>query len=260
MLKLPTVLQAGTLSNSAISVRNSLHDQEYINRKRKLEIEDQELQQSQKRMILQIQQAIVQNVLQNNFSKAEKLKQYLKTCLSSPNSRLNDLATNLEEDQDVKFILEKPSVARSLSFGSECGFSDDTVSAVSAFERPSSHLVGVSYLKEFINNRDDQLIVHIVTADDSIPVEDNRHVVVVYKAKKECGKYGSGFCKHVQQHFHYVLYIDTNRPLTKASYQIRLNRVLRSEFNPNLISRNKIFRTRDEMSLVIDQLERVHSV
>jgi hypothetical protein len=87
-------LQESQLFNFSTS-----EDQEYFKRKRKLEIDSEEIKQEHKRMLLQIQRGMVQSALDNDFSKVEKLCSVMRTCIGSLDSTSDAHFVDVENDE-----------------------------------------------------------------------------------------------------------------------------------------------------------------
>jgi hypothetical protein len=253
-LRLPVILQASNCNGRVEPAKNNHDDQELLYRKRQLEIEDQELQQSQKRMMLQIQQAIVQSALCNDFVKVDKLRDCMKTCLTNPSTTtIPD-----EEDQDVKVILEIPGELNSIPSFSDSSYSTGT--AVPIFEGPIEMPL---LIEQPFNNRPHQFLVHVVASNSLISVDKHTNLEVVYREKKHCAEnkeVGHDFCELCCPHYHYILYFKTQVPIKRSSYLIRLHKILRKEISANLVVKEEIIDSDDEMCFILNKLHEMPSL
>jgi hypothetical protein len=227
-------------------------EQAYLRKKRQLEIDSEEIAHKHKRMILQIQEGIVQSVLEDNFAKAEKLRNFMKTLAltfnpsSKPSKQQPEvIEISDDEERDVKVVFEKLSTAPTPAL------------ALPTYPaRPAER--AVPNRQQNLNLPINELVVHVVaTADATIP-DDNQLVKVIYKAKTECGRFGfirDCACALMNEHVHYICYLADGIPRTRDNYMIYLNRVLKYNFGMTLPRRNTVMHSPEHVRKLVEVLE-----
>jgi hypothetical protein len=235
--------------NSFISRLNENY--QFLKRKRDLEIESQELKQKHERILLQIQQEIVENVLENNFDKAEQLKRYMKTLREafSQSKETEVIEISDDDEKDFKIVLEKPSDSKSVP----------SMPSLNLPVAPSKTATQMITLPAVNILPPGKLIIHVVASRDAIP-QNNPFVTVIYKAKSECGKFPFNQkrrCIFKTEHCHYICYLSDNKERGRNSYLIYLNNVLLKKFDMTIIKRNLVVSTIKQVNQIIKALEEV---
>ncbi len=123
---------------------------------------------------------------------------------------MEESSHNEDDEQDVKFILEKPA------------------SLLPPTQTP--------IFNPEINNRPENMLVHVVTAKDSIPAA-RKHIRVVYKARAECAKPGakSRVCKITRPHYHNIVCLRSTVPVTRAVYFKTLGKIISGKLGADVL-------------------------
>jgi hypothetical protein len=240
---------------------NLTEDQAYLKKKRMLALQSEEINQKRKRIMLDLQEGIVQSALKSDFDKVDKLSDCMKTCLSTFETKVNDkevIVISDEEEQDVKFSVEGES------------FLDENFAPpprpLVAFPKASESRVQIedrfplitTIRREFASLSATKLVVHVVMAQDSIPL-NNVYLKVLYNVGFDNGRHRIARdikCHIGHPHWHYLVYLNTPYHYTRNSYMFRLNKIMTREFEAELLQRNRVLASFEQARALIDYLER----
>jgi hypothetical protein len=198
-------------SKSPSSSSSSADEQAYWKRKREIALQLDEISLQQKKLMLELQTGIVLSTLNKDFENSDKLRDCM-IVFTSPAKDKEVVFTSKDQEQDVKFNIERRYASPPPLLSSN---SASTTSRVDASDdsrvKLEDELVLLSSIQnEFASLAADKLVVHVVTANNPMPLT-SKHMKVMYKVKKENGnhRYGPGNvkCNIDRTHFHHLAYV-----------------------------------------------------